>query len=364
LPANFHLVILEQEKISKGTTDAEKRRGISPSMNKQTKQQAILQQLSNLAHQPLEQAHYALEVLERERGKQVVSAALAALSNTPVPQGRPLLRRLYAYYDEAGVKRDPGGDLRIAILGALLPLAEPQDQALAERAVSTYEFMPPNREECMSGLRTSGLILLNNLDPVSASFHCTRLLVDGYTSRMSGEPAISAIRLLTSQVSHLPYQGHLLPLYSYIFDPYKRHPEVEGECLRQLAKAPEGIVASILTHYTEPISVGTGTPVPRHKTKDDVVLLGLFDLLLTHARNSACLAFIETFLRETQHYDLYHYLLTTIIANHSSQAWKLLLQVAQDEREPAKIQLLIAALTLVQHDPAIEKLLRNLQQKK
>ncbi len=329
-------------------------------MKKQTKQQAILHQLRSLVNQPAEQAHYALEVLERERGTQVASEALTALINAPVPEGRPLLRRLYAYYDDAGVKRDAGGDLRIAIIGALLLIAEPQDQALAERAVSTYEFLPPNREECTSGLRAAGLILLNNLDPMLASFHCTRLLVDEYTSRMSGEPAVSAVRLLAA--SHLPYQGHLLPLYSYLFQ-HTCHPEVEGECLKQLAEAPEGIVESILAHYTTHVSIGTGTPVPRHEIKDDMVLLGLFDLLLTSSKESASLSFIEAFLRETQRYDIYHYVLTTIIANHSSQAWKLLLKEAQDEREPEKIQLLLSALTLVPHDPAIEQVRRELQQK-
>jgi hypothetical protein len=331
-------------------------------MKKQTKQQAILHRLRSLANQPREQVHYALEVLERERSQLVASEALAVLTNAPVPEGRPLLRELYKYYDDAGVKRDAGGDLRIAIVGALLSIAEPQDQALAERAVSTYEFLPPNREECTSGLRAAGLILLNNLDPVLASFHCTRLLVDGYTARMSGEPAVSAVRLLARQVSHLPYQGHLLPLYSYLFQ-YKCHPEVEGECLRQLVKAPEEIVESILSHYTTLISVGTGTPVPRHETKDDVVLLGLFDLLLSSSKESTCLSFIEAFLCETQRYDIYHYVLTTIIAKHSSQAWNLLLKVAQDEREPEKIQLVLSALTLMQHDPAIEQLIRELQQK-
>jgi hypothetical protein len=350
------------EKIRKGVTNDEKRRGVLPSMNKQTKQQAILHQLRSLANQPREQAHYALDVLERERGKQVASQALAVLTNAPVPEGRSLLRRLYEYYDEAGVKRDAGGDLRIAIIGALLSIAEPQDQALAERAALTYEFMPPNREECTGGLRAAGLVLLNNLDPILASFHCTRLLVDGYTARMSGEPAVSAAQLLASQVSHLPYQGHLLPLYGYLFR-YKCHPEVEGECLRLLAKAPEGVVKSILSHYTARISIGTGTPVPLYEQKDDAVLLGLFDLLLTSAHKSASLAFIEEFLRETQRYDIYHYVLTTMIANHSSRAWQLLLKVAQDEREPEKIQLLLSALILVQHDPEIEKLIRELRQK-
>lgn len=362
LHVSFSLVLLEEEKRRKRASDDEKRRGVSPSMKKQPKQQAILHQIRSLAKQPREQADYALEILERERGKQVVSEALAVLTSAPVSEGRPLLRQLYDYYDDAGVKCDAGGELRTALVGALLPIAELQDQVLAERAVSTYEFMSPNREECTSGLRTAGLVLLNTLDPVLASFHCTRLLVDRYTSRMSGEPAVSAARFLAGQVSHVPYQGHLLPLYSYLFQD-RCHPEVEGECLRQLAKALESVARSILSHYTAGLSVGTGTPVPRHETKDEVVLLGLFDLLLTYSHESACLSFIGAFLGETQRYDIYQYVLTTIIANHSSSAWNLLLNIAHDEREPEKIQCLLSALTLVQHDPMIEQLLQELQQK-
>jgi len=80
-------------------------------------------------------------------------------------------------------------------------------------------------------------------------------------------------------------------------------------------------------------------------------------------KTRTCLSFIEKFLRETQRYEVYHYLLTTIIANHSSQLWKVLLEVARDERSPEKIELLLSALTLVQHNPAIEKLIRELHQK-
>jgi hypothetical protein len=333
-------------------------------MNRQTKQQATVQHLRSLANQPDEQAHYALEVLEQERGKQVVSEALAAITNSPLTQGHPLLLRLYTYYDEAGVKRDAGGDLRIAILGALLPIANQEDRTLAERAVATYEFLPPKREECAGGLRAAGLVLLSHLDPVLASYHCTRLLVDVYTSRMSGEPAVSAIRLLAGQVSHFPSQGHLLPLYGYIFAQHDCHPEVEADCLRHLAQAPTSIVEGILSHYTALISIGKGTPVPRYEAKDDVALLGLFELVLTSPNTSTHLSFLEKFLRETQRYDVYHYVLTTIIATHSSRVWKVLLEVAQDERRPEKIELLLSALTLVQPDPTSEQLIRVLQQRK
>lgn len=334
-------------------------------MNKQTKQQAaVLQQLRSLANQPDEQTCYALELLERERGKKVVSEALAVITNSPTTEARPILLRLYDYYDEAGVKRDAGGDLRTAILGALLQIADSQDQVLAGRAVATYEFMPPGREECTSGLRAAGLVLLSNIDPVLASYQCARLLVDRYTSRMSGEPAVSAVRLLAGLVSHLPYQGHLLPLYSYIFDQHNGNPEVEAECLRQLAKAPALIVDTIISHYNTLVSAGTGIPLPLHEKKDDIVLLGLFDLLLAYPKRKPCLSFIEQFLRETQRYEVYHYLLTIIIASHASQLWKVLLEAAHDEQTPEKIELLLAALILVQGDPSIENLMHELQQKK
>ena len=75
-------------------------------MSRQTKQRAALQHLRSLANQPYEQAGHALEILERERSTQVVSEALEALAHAPVREGRPLLLRLYTYYDKAGVKRD------------------------------------------------------------------------------------------------------------------------------------------------------------------------------------------------------------------------------------------------------------------
>jgi hypothetical protein len=47
--------------------------GTSTNMSKQAKQQEMLHRLRSLVHQPDEQVQYALEILERERGKQVVS---------------------------------------------------------------------------------------------------------------------------------------------------------------------------------------------------------------------------------------------------------------------------------------------------
>jgi hypothetical protein len=131
--------------------------------------------------------------------------------------------------------------MRRALLGALLSIADMPDQtlALAERTLTTYEFFPPHGEESTGGLRVAGLVLLYNLDPDLASYHAMRLLVDEHTSRMSGEPAISAAQCLADQ-------GHLLPLYGYLFA-WHQHTEVEATCLRSLAKAPVPIVESVIS---------------------------------------------------------------------------------------------------------------------
>ena len=168
----------------------------------------------------------------------------------------------------------------------------------------------------------------------------------------------AAVRILARQGNHFPSQGHLLSLYSYLFTQHKSLPEVEAECFRYLAQAPAGAVSSVLSHYTALISSGTGMAVPRHETKDDVALLGLLDLVMASPDNGHCFAFLERFLRETQRYEVYHSVLTAIVATHSSQFWKVLLEVTLEERMPEKIDLLL------QHDPKLEQVKRELQQKK
>ncbi len=80
-----------------------------------------------------------------ENADKVVSEALEALAHAPVREGRPLLLRLYTYYDKdkAGVKRDAGEDL--------LPIADPGDRALAERGVTTVPESP-SRNLALPGL--------------------------------------------------------------------------------------------------------------------------------------------------------------------------------------------------------------------
>jgi hypothetical protein len=121
---------------------------------------------------------------------------------------------------------------------------------------------------------------------------------------------------------------------------------------------------TVLSHYNTPTSIGTGVPVPRHETKDDVVLLGLFDLVLAWPTNRLCLSFLEEFLRETQRDEVYHSVLTTIVATHTEHPWRIVLQVACQEQSAEKIDRLLSALSLAQPDPETRQVIEHLQQHK
>src|SRR5258708_37039182 len=215
----------------------------------------LLRRVVSLADHTQEQVRSALELLKQERSIQVVSAALSVLTSVAVPEARPVLLRLYAYYDEAPIKRDAGGRLRGLILKALQPIAHATDRSLAWHAAMTYEFLPPKKEECAGGLRIAGLSLLETIDVVLASYHCVRLLNDPYTSRMSGEPALSAVRFLANQGQFLPLYGFLVSnllqdeLLSSLRAGPTRSAEVMGECLRYLALAPSSLVDDLFARY-------------------------------------------------------------------------------------------------------------------
>jgi hypothetical protein len=216
--------------------------------------------------------------------------------------------------------------------------------------------LPPTRRESTGGLRAAGLSLLHKLDPVLAAYHATRLLVDPYTSRMNGEPAVGVARLLATQ-------RQFLPLYIYVLQSLQGHesvPEVTGECLRSLGDAPTSIVDDLFAHY---IALSPRTKLPIYDEKDDLELVGLFDLQMAQSPQHSYLDFIKTFLQTTDRYEVYRYLASAIIAEHQAETWVVLQEVARKERNPEKIEILLSAFALVQHDPAIAELVQELQER-
>src|SRR5437868_3534750 len=167
-----------------------------------------LQALRELAADPAAQTALALKVLATDKDVQAIRAALDVLKRQPTPAARPVLRERFEYYAADGVRRDAGTYLRAAILQTLRPIALPDDLPLLERAAGTFEFLPPGRSEEGALLRSAALVTMDAVDPRLAAHYCIRLLADRYTSPLSGEPALTAVRVLAAQ-------GNAGPLYYY-----------------------------------------------------------------------------------------------------------------------------------------------------
>ena len=274
-----------------------------------------LNRLASLVRSPDEQADYAASLLDKERNVEVVLAALAVLAAREDYCFRPVLLRKYAYCDHNGVRRDPGGNVRIAILRALRPITQHDDIPLLERAVSTYEFL---YGEAASDLRAIALLLLNEVAPDLAGYHAVRLLVDEHTSTMSGEPAVTAVRVLAAQ--------HQFPsLYALVMQNQPRPGEVLAESLRSLTSIPSSLLPAVVEKYGP--------------SKDEVVLLGLFDLLLAHEVRPAYVDFMLNFLRTTTHYNVYRYLLIVLITSHDAAVISQVEAMAEAEADPFKVDI-------------------------
>ena len=224
---------------------------------------AALEKLHALEPDPAAQAECALHLLDGKHGKDVMMAALAVLAGNPYPAARPVICQLYTTYAANKGVRDPGAYLRRSLIDALRPVARRDDAELLAQATETYEFWPPDFGEDAVLLRAAALVALAEVDEDLARYHAARLLVDPYVQPMSGEPAMTAARVLGAL-------GEQTPLYLYVMQAAEHTlPEVTAECLRQMTAAPAALVAGLVARFG--------------KTAPTVVQVGLFDLLIQHA---------------------------------------------------------------------------------
>lgn len=285
----------------------------------------LLGELRRLADRPEEQAALALRLVEKERNAEVVLAALAVLAERDDPAVRPVLLARYAWYEASGARRDPGAPVRAATLTALRPVVRGEDIPLLERACMTYEFL---YGEAAAELRAAGLLTLHRVDDALAGYHAVRLLPDRHTNIMNGEPALTAARLLAQD-------RHFLPLYAYLMrDEPAVHAvgDVVGECLRSLTALPATLLPALVERY--------------HESDDEIVLLGLFDLLLAHPSRVAYRPMILAFLRATTRYNLYRYLVAALVAGRDEAMLEELKVLAQGERDARRLEILTTALAL------------------
>lgn len=298
-----------------------------------------LGELRDLANDPAAQVALAIEVLAKEKDVQAVRAALEVLKQHPAPAARPLLLERFEHYAADGVRRDAGTYLRAAIVQALRPIALPADLPLLERAATTYEFLPPTRSEEASLLRSAALVTLDAVEPRLAAFHCIRLLADPHTSQLSGEPAVTAVRVLAAQ-------GNVWPLYYYAQHQTNPQSDVLSECLKSLSGLPASQLAELVKKYGQ--------------VDDEVVLVGLIDLVLDASGHP----YLHDFLSRTDKYAVYHYLVTRLVASPTEWGLAELREQARHERRPRKLGILEEALSLGRLDPAIQEALAEVRRQR
>jgi hypothetical protein len=150
---------------------------------------------------------------------------------------------------------------------------------------------------------------------------------------MSGEPAVTAARLLAMR-------EQTLPLYGMVASGGGT-PEVRAECLRGLTALPVSLVARLLEQY--------------HDEKDSAVLVGLFDLLLGHASRAEFAGFIGSFLGRTQSIDLYRFVVNSIVASRDPALTALLQRQDGPAENSPKGQVLREALALIGSGQKVEQ---------
>lgn len=298
-------------------------------MAKQKRAVDTVAHLRNLPAGSPEYIECALRLVETATQPEALQEALDALAESDDPRLRPALLARYTSLAANGLRRDPGCFQRAALLRALRPLARKDDAALLEEAVRTTEFMPPfappNRGDVAAGLRSVALVALNEVDETLAGYHAVRLLVDQYTSPMSGEPAVTAARVLAAQ-------GHVLPLYAYLLAPLPGGAEVVAECLRGLGEMPASLLRPLLDRFAG--------------SDDEIVLLGLFDLLLARDDSAAFADVVLDFVRTTRQYNVYRYVVSVIVARRRKDLIAELAALAGDESDRVKAEILREALAL------------------
>ncbi len=252
----------------------------------------------------------ALTILGRKSSYQAAEQAVRYLIENPDAAAHDALVETYNRYD-AGGGRDGMGELRALVLTALRPIATRADIPLLERALMTYKIVnAPFNPDYMVGLRAAALYALNQIDDERASYHAVRLLVDPYASKTSGEPALTAVRVLAAQQNGLALYQFALGIELEGFHGQVAA-EVLSDCIAHLHLLPLPLLEQIVARYGA--------------TEDEIVMLGVLDLLVKVRPYSHLLSKMQHFIHETQNVDLFRYFLHIVAANRDGELVRLLL---------------------------------------
>ncbi len=305
--------------------------------------------LRGLADDPAAASALAASILAGSHSKDILLAALKVLAEHPTDAARPALRKLYDRFSRDKGKHDQGGYMRRAVLDTLRAAARPADADWLAQACETYEFWPPDFAEDAVLLRAAALVALVEVDADLARYHAARLLVDPYTAHDGRARGVSAARVLGAL-------GERLPLYLIACQNTPRNettatvfPEVTAECLRQLTMLPAALVERLLEKYAS--------------TPSSILRMGLFDLLLHHSEGPLGRVYFTRFLDETTDFDIYRYLVMSIVVAGHEELLHDLRQAAYRERRRGKQEILLEAATILAHRPEFGELAAHLRKK-
>lgn len=266
------------------------------------------------------QVELGLVLLGRAGNPEAIATSVGMLGESADARIRQVVTQKYATLNAQPRRRDSGCFQRTALVRALRGRATTDDIALLETALWTQEII--GRFDAASELRSAALVTLNDVDGALACFHAARLLSDAH--EMSGEPAVTAARLLAMR-------EQLLPLYGLVASGGGTA-EVRAECLRGLTTLPVSLVNRLLELY--------------HHENDSTVLVGLFDLLLGHSSRAAFAEFIASYLDRTTSIDLYRFVVNSIVASRDPALTALLRRPDGPGANSPKGQVLREALAL------------------
>lgn len=314
---------------------------------KQSASQEQLLRLRELSFDPAAQAAHAATLLDARHGAEVIITVLQILTRTPYAAARPGLWALYDHYSGRGQQQDSAAYLRSAIVRALREVILPDDLPRLANVAATYVFPPPQFKEEGSMLRSAALAALNELDDDLGRYHAVRLLANEHTDAMSGEPALTAAKVLAAR-------GEILPLYFYVMqDGARVLPEVVSACLGNLTALRTDLLPELLARFTD----------RNHDHEpNEIILVGLFDLLLNHDDGPQALDFIATFLQTSNQLDAYRYLTVTMATSGRNELRDLLLDQAGATTSREKALILRDALKLLpQQSRTVTQLITELQ---
>lgn len=309
------------------------KRGVSTSAEVRRK----LDRFRALRNDPAARRELAREILDQEANAELLMAALQALDDRVRVEDHGVLCGLYSWLEEDFRRRDPGGMVRVEVLRVLWHLRLRDDLELAEAASTRVERSLNGNGEV---IRAAGLALLGVLDPEVAAFRAAAMLARVDAHPMNAEPALTAARLLGSL-------GHSVALATHVLRPPRSEPsEVTAECIRGLSGLPVRHIQPVLDAFAS--------------STDEVVLLGLGDLVVSLEPGEAVSAVVREMLTGADTPEVYGFLVTAIIASRRDDLLAELLGTLPGEVRQARLQLAHEALQLAPPTDEVQAALASL----